>query len=158
MTMLLPVLAFLFASLLCSAGAVVGDMVKRGQVRLDSVLLATVATGCDLVGSSTPDLVWGIHGTAVAGIIVFGSLMGAMFIGQQFLQNVLSYDPLEAGASILPAALLMVFVAPRSAKLVDARGARFTLLLGNVFCLRNEQSGIHQHLIQCLTRKGRGMT
>jgi DHA2 family multidrug resistance protein-like MFS transporter len=72
---------------------------------------------------------------AVAGIIVFGSLMAAMFVGQQFLQNVLGYDTLEAGAAILPAAVLMVIVAPRSAKLVEARGARFTLLIGYVFCL-----------------------
>jgi EmrB/QacA subfamily drug resistance transporter len=71
---------------------------------------------------------------ACAGIIVFGSLMAAMFIGQQFLQNVLDYDTLESGAAILPAALLMVVVAPRSAKLVEARGARFTLLLGYAFC------------------------
>ena len=35
---------------------------------------------------------------ACAGIIVFGSLMGAMFVGQQFLQNVLGYSTLEAGA------------------------------------------------------------
>jgi DHA2 family multidrug resistance protein-like MFS transporter len=70
---------------------------------------------------------------AVAGIIVFGSLMGAMFIGQQYLQNVLGYSTLNAGASIIPAALFMVIVAPRSAKLVGARGARFTLLLGYVF-------------------------
>jgi DHA2 family multidrug resistance protein-like MFS transporter len=72
---------------------------------------------------------------AIAGIIVFGSLMAAMFIGQQFLQNVLGYEPVDAGAAILPAALLMVIVAPRSAKLVEARGARFTLLFGYVFCL-----------------------
>ena len=72
---------------------------------------------------------------ACAGIIVFGSLMGAMFIGQQFLQNVLGYSTLAAGASILPAVVCMVIVAPRSAKLVEARGARFTLLLGYVFCL-----------------------
>jgi len=72
---------------------------------------------------------------ALAGIIVFGSLMGAMFIGQQFLQNVLGYSTLEAGGAILPAAVCMVIVAPRSAKIVDARGARFTLLLGYVFCL-----------------------
>src|SRR4051794_17365457 len=71
---------------------------------------------------------------ACAGIIVFGSLMAAMFVGQQFLQNVLGYSTLEAGASILPAALLMVIVAPRSAKLIEAKGARFTLLLGYVFC------------------------
>ncbi len=67
---------------------------------------------------------------ACAGIIVFGSLMGAMFIGQQFLQNVLGYSTLDAGAAILPAAFFMVLVAPRSAKLVEARGARFTLLVG----------------------------
>jgi MFS transporter, DHA2 family, multidrug resistance protein len=72
---------------------------------------------------------------AVAGIIVFGSLMGAMFIGQQFLQNVLGYSTLEAGTSIIPAALMMVVIAPRSAKLVESRGSRFTLLTGYVFCL-----------------------
>ena len=72
---------------------------------------------------------------AVAGIIVFGSLMGAMFIGQQFLQNVLGYSTVDAGLAILPAAACMVVVAPRSAKLVEARGARFTLLCGYVFVL-----------------------
>ena len=70
---------------------------------------------------------------ALAGIIVFGSLMGAMFIGQQYLQNVLGYSTLEAGTGIIPAAIAMVIVAPRSAVLVEARGARFTLLLGYVF-------------------------
>jgi MFS transporter, DHA2 family, multidrug resistance protein len=72
---------------------------------------------------------------ACAGLIVFGSLMGAMFIGQQFLQNVLEYSPLEAGAAILPAAVMMVLIAPRSAKMVEAKGARFTLLTGYLFCL-----------------------
>src|SRR4051812_46216929 len=72
---------------------------------------------------------------ACAGIIVFGSLMGAMFIGQQFLQNVLDYSTLDSGLAILPAAVFMVIVAPRSAKLVEARGARFTLLIGYVFCV-----------------------
>jgi len=72
---------------------------------------------------------------ATAGVIVFGTLMGAMFIGQQFQQNVLGYSTFEAGLSILPAAACMVVVAPRSAKLVEARGARFTLLAGYLFCL-----------------------
>ena len=72
---------------------------------------------------------------ALAGIIVFGSLMGAMFIGQQFLQNVLAYSTLEAGTAIIPAAVMMVLIAPRSAKLVETRGARFTLLTGYVFVL-----------------------
>ena len=72
---------------------------------------------------------------ACAGIIVFGSLMGAMFIGQQFLQNVLGYSTVDAGLAILPAAILMVLCAPRSAKLVEARGARFTLLFGYIWVL-----------------------
>jgi MFS transporter, DHA2 family, multidrug resistance protein len=72
---------------------------------------------------------------ACAGIIVFGTLMGAMFVGQQYLQNVLGYSPFEAGLSILPAAACMVLAAPRSAKLVEARGARVTLLAGYAFCL-----------------------
>ena len=70
---------------------------------------------------------------ACAGIIVFGSLMAAMFVSQQYLQNVLGYSTLEAGTAILPAALVMVVVAPRSAKLIEARGSRFTLLCGYVF-------------------------
>jgi MFS transporter, DHA2 family, multidrug resistance protein len=72
---------------------------------------------------------------AVAGIIVFGSLMGAMFIGQQYLQNVLGYSTLNSGLAILPAAAFMILVAPRSAKMVESRGARFTLLSGYVFVL-----------------------
>jgi len=71
---------------------------------------------------------------ACAGIVVFGALMGAMFIGQQFLQNVLGYSTLDAGLAILPAALAMVVIAPRSAKLVASKGARFTLLVGYAFC------------------------
>ena len=72
---------------------------------------------------------------ACAGIIVFGSLMAAAFVSQQYLQNVLEYSTLEAGAAILPAVVFMVLVAPRSAKLVEERGARFTLLAGYVFLL-----------------------
>ncbi len=70
---------------------------------------------------------------ACAGIIVFGSLMGAMFVGQQYLQNVLGYSTFDAGLAILPAALLMVLVAPRSAKLMQRYGARTTLLIGDAF-------------------------
>lgn len=72
---------------------------------------------------------------ACAGIIVFGSLMGAMFIGQQFIQNVLGYSTLDAGIAILPAAIFMVMVAPLSARLIEANGSRFTLLIGFIFCL-----------------------
>jgi MFS transporter, DHA2 family, multidrug resistance protein len=69
---------------------------------------------------------------ACAGIIVFGSLIGSAFVSQQYLQNVNGYSTLEAGAAFLPAVIFMILVAPRLAKLVETRGARFTLLTGNV--------------------------
>ena len=57
-----------------------------------------------------------------AGFIVFGSLMGAAFISQQYVQNVLGYSTLEAGAAIVPAGIFMV---PGRAPLGEARaGAR----------------------------------
>jgi hypothetical protein len=72
---------------------------------------------------------------AVGGVIVFGSLMGAMFIGQQFMQNVLGYSTFDAGFAILPAAVFMVLVAAPSARLVHAFGSRLTLLAGYLFVL-----------------------
>jgi hypothetical protein len=56
--------------------------------------------------------------------------MGISFINQQYLQNVQGYSSLQAGASILPAVVFMVLVAPRSAKLVQQLGSRATLLIG----------------------------
>ena len=70
---------------------------------------------------------------AVAGMIVFGSLMGGLFIGQQFMQNVLGYSPVEAGAAVLPMAIGMVGMAPVSARLVTGIGSRLTLLIGFAF-------------------------
>jgi MFS family permease len=72
---------------------------------------------------------------ATAGLIIFGSLMGAMFVGQQFLQNVLGYTTFQAGAAILPAVVFLVVVAPISARIIDARGSRVAMLAGYVFCL-----------------------
>jgi DHA2 family multidrug resistance protein-like MFS transporter len=69
---------------------------------------------------------------AVAGVIVFGSLMGSMFVGQQFLQNVLGYGTEQAGP-ILPAPITMILAARLSAKMVKARGSRPTLILGYAF-------------------------
>lgn len=71
---------------------------------------------------------------AVSGIIVFGSLMGAMFIGQQFLQNVMDYNTLEAGMAILPCVIAMVVAAPFSSSLIARLGSRSTLLIGFALC------------------------
>jgi MFS family permease len=70
---------------------------------------------------------------AVAGIIIFGSLMGAMFISQQFMQNVLGFSTVQSALPALFAGGFMVVAAPRSAKMVEALGSRRTLLTGYVF-------------------------
>ena len=72
---------------------------------------------------------------AAGGIILFGALMGALFVGQQFMQNVLGYSTLDAGLAILPMAAFMVLVAPVSARAVTERGSRLALLAGFAFCL-----------------------
>ena len=69
---------------------------------------------------------------ALAGIIVFGALMGAFFIGQQFLQNVLGYNTFQAGSGILPSAIAMIAVSPFAARLINRIGSRFTLIIGFV--------------------------
>ncbi len=70
---------------------------------------------------------------ATGGAIVFGSLMGAMFVGQQFQQNILGYSTLDAGLAILPAGVALLVVAPFSARLVTAVGSRLTMLVGYAF-------------------------
>jgi MFS family permease len=70
---------------------------------------------------------------AVAGIIIFGALMGAMFIGQQYMQNVLSFGTVQAAIPALFAGAFMILAAPRSAKLVESIGSRATMLAGYVF-------------------------
>ncbi len=72
---------------------------------------------------------------AVAGIIIFGALMGSMFIGQQYMQDVLGFSPINAAIPALFAGFFMILAAPRSAKLVEERGSRATLLLGYIFIL-----------------------
>jgi hypothetical protein len=115
---------------------------NEGTLALGLAIVAVAATvGFLLRQRSTPNPLYDLKVAsrrifwvaACGGIIVFGSLMGSAFISQQFLQNVLGYSTVASGASILPAVVFMILVAPRSAKLVGARGARFTLLLGYVF-------------------------
>lgn len=72
---------------------------------------------------------------AIAGMIVFGSLMGAMFIGQQYMQDVLGYSTLNAGLAVLPAALGMMGIASLSGKVVISRGSKTALLAGYAFIL-----------------------
>ena len=66
----------------------------------------------------------------VAGAITFGALIRAMFIGQQFVQNVLGYDTLSAAAVALPAAICAALFGSLAGHIIISRGGRFTLSLG----------------------------
>ena len=82
----------------------------------------------DLKAASVPSF-WV---AAVAGTITFGSLMGALFLGSQFTQNVLGYDALKAALVTLPMSLALMLVSPVAGKVVASRGSRFPLAVGSV--------------------------
>ncbi len=67
---------------------------------------------------------------ALAGMIAFGSLIGAMFVGEQYMQNILGYSPLGAGAAVVPAALGLVLMAPVAARTVTGSGTRKAMMIG----------------------------
>jgi MFS transporter, DHA2 family, multidrug resistance protein len=66
----------------------------------------------------------------VAGAITFGSLIGAMFIGQQFTQNVLGYAPFDAALVVLPAAICTALFGQLAGRLIPRFGSQFTFMLG----------------------------
>lgn len=116
------------------------DEALMGLVTLAVALVSGVAFFWRQATAGEPlfDLTYARRATfwvaAVSGIIVFGSLMGAMFIGQQFLQNVMSYNTFEAGLAILPCVIAMVVAAPFSSGLITRFGSRWTLLIGFALC------------------------
>lgn len=67
---------------------------------------------------------------AVAGTITFGGLIGALFIGQQFTQNVLGYSALQAAVIQLPLGILMILTSVPAARMMRRFGGRTTLLAG----------------------------
>ncbi|CAB4658290.1 unannotated protein [freshwater metagenome] len=66
----------------------------------------------------------------VAGAITFGALIGAMFIGQQFTQDVLGYNTFNAAAVAVPSAIFAAVGGQIAGKFVIARGSRSTLSIG----------------------------
>ncbi|MCJ7444461.1 MAG: MFS transporter [Methanotrichaceae archaeon] len=68
-------------------------------------------------------------GATVAATIVYGSLMGVMYIGQQYLQNVLGYTPLASGMAILPASIFMIIGSQAGARTLQKIGGRITMAI-----------------------------
>lgn len=118
--------------------AVVPGLRSTALVGLGVAVLAAVAFVLRQRRAANPLYDLGVAGrptfwvAAIAGVIVFGTLMGTVFVGQQFVQNVLGYSAAQAGLAVLPMAVFMLTLAPVSARIVEARGARVALLVGYV--------------------------
>ena len=53
------------------------------------------------------------------------AMFGTFFYVSLYMQNVLGYSPVEAGASFLPMTLLIILIAPRAGALTDKVGSRW---------------------------------
>jgi EmrB/QacA subfamily drug resistance transporter len=85
--------------------------------------------------------------SAAAGTItlVFFAMFGTFFLSTLYMQQVLGYTALGAGIRTLPMAVVMMIVAPSSARLVERFGPRRVVTAGLVFV------GIGMFLLATLT-------
>src|SRR3954453_5431262 len=78
-------------------------------------------------------------GANAAMLFVGLAMFGTFFYVSLYMQNVLDYSPVQAGASFLPMTILVILVAPRAGALTDRVGSRWlvgggmTLLAGMLF-------------------------
>ena len=66
-------------------------------------------------------------GANVTMLMVAVSMFGVFFFVSLFVQNILGYSPVEAGASFLPMTLCIIFFAPVAGKLSDRIGSRWLM-------------------------------
>jgi EmrB/QacA subfamily drug resistance transporter len=64
-------------------------------------------------------------GANTAMLFVGLAMFGTFFYVSLYMQQVLRYSPVEAGASFLPMTLLIIVIAPRAGKLSDKFGSRW---------------------------------
>ena len=69
-------------------------------------------------------------GASFAITLVFFAMFGSMYFLTQYLQFVLGFSTIQAGAALIPLALALMIAAPNSAKLVTRIGVRNTVALG----------------------------
>jgi EmrB/QacA subfamily drug resistance transporter len=70
-------------------------------------------------------------GGANAAMLFVGlAMFGTFFYVSLYMQNVLKYSPVEAGASFLPMTVLVILIAPRAGALTDRVGSRWLVGAG----------------------------
>jgi MFS family permease len=72
-------------------------------------------------------------GANLVTVVVYGALGTATFLLVVYLQTVLGYDALTAGAALLPMTLLMLFLSGYAGSLSERIGARIPMTVGPLF-------------------------
>ena len=71
-------------------------------------------------------------GANVAMLLVALSMFGVFFFVSLYMQNVLGYSAVQAGAAFLPMTVLIILIAPIAGKLSDKHGSRWLMTGGMV--------------------------
>jgi EmrB/QacA subfamily drug resistance transporter len=88
-------------------------------------------------------------GGANASMLFVGlAMFGTFFYVSLYMQNVLKYSPVQAGASFLPMTILVILIAPRAGALTDRVGSRWLvgggMTLLSVMLFYYTQLGAHE--------------
>jgi len=69
-------------------------------------------------------------GANIAALLVMLAMFGIFFFMSLYVQQILGYSPVQAGAIFLPMTVLIIFVAPIAGKLSDHVGSRWLMAAG----------------------------
>jgi EmrB/QacA subfamily drug resistance transporter len=72
-------------------------------------------------------------GANIVVLLVFLAMFGVFFFVSLYVQGILGYSPVQAGAIFLPMTVLIMFVAPVAGKLSDRLGSRWLIVAGMGF-------------------------
>ncbi|MEU1040373.1 MFS transporter [Streptomyces sp. NPDC005907] len=135
-----PGACLLAAALACLVHTLVGTSSANGPGGTVLGLLAVLVLGTVFVRherrTASPLLPAAIRGSATigaaAGMLVTASaaMLGTLFVGTYFLQDVLGLTPLQSSLRALPGPVMMILGAPLSAMLMRRFGSRRTAVTG----------------------------
>jgi EmrB/QacA subfamily drug resistance transporter len=72
-------------------------------------------------------------GANIVALLVFLAMFGVFFFVSLYVQGILGYSAVQAGAMFLPMTVLIMFVAPIAGKLSDRLGSRWLIVAGMAF-------------------------